>query len=79
MTERLETQRLALRPWNTDDAPAALGAYGAAEVARWLTPAMDRVDDQAAMRQVLQQWIAEDARLLAPAGLWAIELRQDGA
>ena len=30
------------------------------------------------MRRVLQQWIAEDARLLAPAGRWAIELRQDG-
>ncbi|HEU4425453.1 MAG TPA: GNAT family N-acetyltransferase, partial [Pilimelia sp.] len=47
-------------------------------VARWLTPAMDRVPDLAAMRLVLQQWVAEDARMLAPAGRWAIERRQDG-
>jgi RimJ/RimL family protein N-acetyltransferase len=78
MTERLETERLVLRPWDADDAGAALGAYGAAEVARWLAPAMDRVRDEAAMRLVLQQWVAEDARLLAPAGRWAIELRQGG-
>ena len=45
MTERLRTERLILRPWNADDAEAALGAYGDAEVARWLTPAMERVHD----------------------------------
>jgi RimJ/RimL family protein N-acetyltransferase len=60
-----------------DDADAALGAYAAAEVARWLTPAMDRVPDLAAMRLVLQQWVAEDARMTAPAGRWAIERRAD--
>jgi RimJ/RimL family protein N-acetyltransferase len=38
---------------------------------------MDRVHDQAAMRLVLQQWAAEDARLMAPAGRWAIELREE--
>ena len=26
----------------------------------------------------LQQWVAEDERLLTPAGRWAIELREDG-
>lgn len=67
-----------LRPWNVDDAGAALGSYGDAEVARWLTPAMDKVRDAAAMRHVLQQWVAEDARMTAPAGRWAIELREDG-
>jgi RimJ/RimL family protein N-acetyltransferase len=30
------------------------------------------------MRAVLQQWAAQDARMLAPAGRWAIERRQDG-
>ena len=35
---------------------------------------MDRVHDEAAMRLVLQQWVAEDARMLAPAGRWTIEL-----
>src|SRR6266704_1270077 len=37
---RLVTERLILCPWTVDDAGAALGAYGDAEVARWLTPAM---------------------------------------
>ena len=78
MTERLETERLVLRPWTVDDAASALDAYGHAEVARWLAPAMDRVPDEFGMRLVLQQWVAEDERLLAPAGRWAIELR-DGA
>src|SRR5260370_22577831 len=30
------------------------------------------------MRLVLHQWASEDARKTAPAGRWAIELRQDG-
>jgi RimJ/RimL family protein N-acetyltransferase len=67
-----------LRPWQTDDAAAALGAYGDAEVARWLTPAMNRVPDEAAMELVLQQWVAEDARMVTPAGRWAVELRENG-
>lgn len=77
MAERLMTERLILRPWTVDDAGAALRSYGEAEVARWLAPAMDRVGDEAAMRVVLQQWIAEDERLMTPAGRWAVELRQD--
>jgi len=77
MAERLLTERLVLRQWTADDAGPALSAYGDAEVARWLAPAMDRVGDEAAMRLVLQQWMAEDERMLTPAGRWAIELRQD--
>jgi RimJ/RimL family protein N-acetyltransferase len=77
MAERLVTERLVLRPWNPDDAEAALGAYGDAEVARWLTPVMNRVRDESSMRVVLQQWIAEDDRMLTPAGRWAVELRAD--
>ena len=76
MAHRLVTERLVLRPWSVDDAEAALGAYGDAEVARWLAPAMDQVSDLAAMRVVLQQWVAEDARMMTPAGRWAIELRR---
>ena len=78
MAQRLLTERLAFRPWNADDAGAAVRAYGDAEVARWLAPAMGRVHDPAAMRLVLQQWVAEDARMISPAGRWAIELRQEG-
>jgi RimJ/RimL family protein N-acetyltransferase len=78
MAERLQSERLVLRQWTADDAGAALSSYGDAEVARWLAPAMDRVGDEEAMRAVLQRWMAEDERMLTPAGRWAIELRKDG-
>lgn len=74
----LTTRRLTLRPWRVDDAPAALDVYGHAEVTRWLSPEMDRVPDEAAMRLLLQQWNAESTRLPAPAGRWAIERTSDG-
>jgi RimJ/RimL family protein N-acetyltransferase len=73
----LHSERLTLRPWRQDDAGAALETYGHPEVARWLSPAMNRVHDVAAMRLLLQQWIAEDLRLPAPAGRWAIEHTED--
>jgi RimJ/RimL family protein N-acetyltransferase len=73
----LVTDRLTIRPWRLDDAPAALETYGHPDVARWLSPAMDRVHDLAAMRLLLQQWIAEDARLAPPSGRWAIEHTAD--
>jgi RimJ/RimL family protein N-acetyltransferase len=78
VSQRLVTERLVLRPWDAGDAEAALGAYGDPEVARWLSPAMDRVPDPDAMRLVLQQWVAEDERMITPAGRWAIEQRSDG-
>jgi RimJ/RimL family protein N-acetyltransferase len=77
MAEQLVTQRLVLRPWQAEDAQAALEVFGHAEVARWLSPAMDRVPDLAAMRVLLQQWIAEDGRLTPPAGRWAIQRKDD--
>lgn len=78
MAHRLVAERLVLRGWDVEDAEIALGAYGDAEVSRWLAPAMDRIQDAAAMRVVLQQWIAEDTRMLTPAGRWAIERAEDG-
>ncbi|GAA4661807.1 GNAT family N-acetyltransferase [Amycolatopsis dongchuanensis] len=74
----LVTPRLVLRGWQVEDAPAALAVYGHAAVARWLSPVMDRVPDLAAMRLLLQQWIAESARTALPAGRWALERRSDG-
>jgi RimJ/RimL family protein N-acetyltransferase len=76
-TGTLTTERLTLRTWQVTDAAAALEVYGHPEVARWLSPAMDRVRDLATMRVLIQQWIAEDARLAAPAGRWAIERTGD--
>lgn len=76
-TDALTTERLTLRPWQVDDAQAALDVYGHAEVTRWLSPDMDRVPDLAAMRLLLQQWSAEGARLPAPAGRWAVQRNSD--
>jgi RimJ/RimL family protein N-acetyltransferase len=73
----LTTERLTLRPWRVEDARAAVDVYGHHEVTRWLSPDMDQVPDFAAMRLLLQQWIAENARLAAPAGRWAIERNHD--
>jgi RimJ/RimL family protein N-acetyltransferase len=67
-----------LRAWQPGDADAALGAYGDAEVARWLAPAIDQVPDETAMRLVLQQWAAEDVHMVPPAGRWAVELGENG-
>jgi RimJ/RimL family protein N-acetyltransferase len=78
VSQRLETERLVLRPWQAVDAEAALAAYGDSEVARWLAPAMDQVRDAGAMRVVLEQWAADDEHLITPAGRWAIELRGGG-
>lgn len=74
----LTTERLTLRPWQVEDAAAALEIYGHAQVTRWLSPEMDQVPDRAAMRLLLQQWIAESDRLAAPAGRWAIQRNSDG-
>ncbi|MCW2796401.1 GNAT family N-acetyltransferase [Nocardioides sp.] len=73
----LVTERLTLRPWTLDDDEAALATFGNSDVARWLSPALERVGDRQAMRLLLQQWIAEDARALPPTGRWAIELTAD--
>ncbi|WP_370950270.1 GNAT family N-acetyltransferase [Amycolatopsis sp. cg5] len=71
------SERLILRAWRVDDAPAALAVYGHADVARWLSPELDRVPDLAAMRLLVQHWIAEGARFALPAGRWAIVRRED--
>ncbi|MBO0822385.1 MAG: GNAT family N-acetyltransferase, partial [Actinobacteria bacterium] len=79
MAPQILTDRLLLRPWRTNDARAALASYGDKEVARWLTPAMDQVPDEAAMGRVLEHWIADNGQMLTPAGRWAVELRSDSS
>ena len=73
----IRSPRLTLRPWRTSDAPAALEIYGSAQVTRWLSPAMGRVDDVAGMEEVITRWL--DDSLPAPAGRWAMELAETGA
>jgi RimJ/RimL family protein N-acetyltransferase len=77
LSTTLTSERLTLRGWHVDDASAALETYGHPDVARWLSPEIDPVHDLATMRVLLQQWIAEDARLAAPAGRWVIERADD--
>jgi RimJ/RimL family protein N-acetyltransferase len=73
----LTGSRLRLRPWTAEDADAAMEIFGDAQVALWLTPAMSRVPDVAAMRSLLEAWLAEDERMVPPLGRWAVELRDE--
>jgi RimJ/RimL family protein N-acetyltransferase len=75
MEPRIDTERLVIRPWRDADAPAALAIYGDREVTRWLTPAMDQVPDEPAMRAVLRRWQSGD---VAPVSHWAVQERDTG-
>src|SRR4029079_12263774 len=66
MDPLVTTTRLTLREWSDDDAPAALAVYGAAQVARWLTPAVERIPDLEAMRSVLHTWQDEQPGMPPP-------------
>ncbi len=72
----IRTPRLRLRPWSVDDAEWALRIYGEQDVARWLSPAMDRVPDATAMRELLEGW--SNQQLTSPEGRWAVELADSG-
>jgi [ribosomal protein S5]-alanine N-acetyltransferase len=71
------TDRLDIGPWSPEDAAAALLIFGTEGVTRWLTPAMDPVDDEDGMRDVLDQWAKADAEADFPVGHWAVRRRED--
>ena len=73
---RIRSPRLTLRPWTVEDAEAALVVYGVDEVARWLSPAMERVADVDRMRSLIESWVGED--LEPPQGRWAIVVTGTG-
>jgi RimJ/RimL family protein N-acetyltransferase len=73
----LNTERLVLRAWTIKDALAALTIFGRDEVTHWLTPAMQAIHDEAAMRAALESWAREDAELDPPVGHWAVRRRWD--
>jgi RimJ/RimL family protein N-acetyltransferase len=73
---RIRSPRLTLRPWTVEDAEAALVVYGVDEVARWLSPAMERVADVDRMRSLIESWAGED--LEPPQGRWAIVVTGTG-
>ena len=69
----ITTPRLRLRPWGIEDADQALRIFGQDEVSRWLAPAMSRVPDAEAMRDLLQSWVDADDAADRPTGRWAVE------
>ncbi|MGZ0150216.1 GNAT family N-acetyltransferase [Kribbella sp. WER1] len=84
MTLKLETDRLVIRDWEAGsdqkdgDADAALEIYGSADVAPWLSPAIDKVPDVTTMRLILQSWIEAQPNFVVPAGRWAVARKDDG-
>lgn len=72
MDPLVTTPRLTLRDWSDDDARAVLAIYGSADVARWLTPTMDRIADVDEVRSVLSTWRQEQPEPLPLQGRWAI-------
>jgi RimJ/RimL family protein N-acetyltransferase len=79
VADLLHTDRLVIRDWAEDDAVAALAVYGHPEVIRWLTPAVQHVDDGEQMLQLLRRWIAESRDGEDGLGHWAITLADSGA
>jgi RimJ/RimL family protein N-acetyltransferase len=78
VADLLRTERLIIRDWREDDAEAAFAVYGRPEVARWLTPAIERVGDLGDMQKLLQRWIAETGDSEAGLGHWAVILAETG-
>ncbi|HKO85905.1 MAG TPA: GNAT family N-acetyltransferase [Actinomycetota bacterium] len=74
----LRTERLVVRPWRADDAEDAVRVYGDEDVARWLSPAMQQVEDLPQMRELLAEWDRQAEELVPPAGRWAVERTSDG-
>ena len=77
-TGRITTSRLVLRQWRLDDDRAATAIYGAPEVARWLSPALPVIGDDAEMRRILASWVAEKNETGLPLGRWAITDKTSG-
>ncbi len=81
VTTLLTTERLLVRPWEDEDAAAALAIFGDERVSRWLAPATDPVPDEAAMLELLRTWRQEEvdsgADLEQYLGRWAL-VRRDG-
>jgi RimJ/RimL family protein N-acetyltransferase len=76
--DEIITERLSLRPWHVEDAEEALVVYGDPEIARWLSPAQDRVADVDSMRAILRSWQDAAPLLAVPSGRWAVRTQADG-
>ena len=74
----LSTDRLDIRPWRPEDAPAGVTIFGTEQVTRWLNPVMEPVKDVDGMSDALDRWAEEDAEADPPVGHWAVTRREDG-
>lgn len=71
--ELLRTDRLVLRGWELEDAPAFFDIYGREEVSRWLGPHPRRaVADVAEAGERIRRWREFESGLQPPFGLWAV-------
>jgi [ribosomal protein S5]-alanine N-acetyltransferase len=71
-----ETERLLVRPWTVEDAPAAFAIFGDPEVARFAGPRPESVE---VSRARLERWIEHFARRNDGLGFWAVVERASGA
>jgi RimJ/RimL family protein N-acetyltransferase len=78
MAELLRTDRLLVRDWSVSDAEAALKIYGHEDTIRWLAHELRRIPDVAAMRAVLQCWVAQQFGMAPGTGRWALTLLDGG-
>lgn len=74
MNRTIETQRLELRPWTTEDLQGARSIYAAPAVTRWLPPAAV-VGPSAGLETLLATWVAADRASAGCLGHWAVHLR----
>jgi ribosomal-protein-alanine N-acetyltransferase len=75
----VSTSRLELAPWSDADAAEGLQIFGDPQVARWLSPAVEPIPDEATMRARIEQWAEMDAEAEPPVGHWTVRRRLDGA
>lgn len=72
----IETERLRIRDWTADDAPAALDIQGRVEVMQWLGDGPPNLcTDLDDARARIERWRARED---PPLGYWAIEVADDG-
>jgi RimJ/RimL family protein N-acetyltransferase len=73
----IETARLRIRDWTSDDAPAALDIQSRVEVMRWLGDGPPRLcTDLDDARARIERWRGRDD---PPLGYWAVEVTDGGA
>ena len=75
----INTERLALGPWTPEDAAAGLTIFGDDQVTRWLTPAMEPIQDESGMLATLERWAKEESEAVPPVGHWVVRRSEDQA